>query len=149
VQLTTVATYPEPYSQPVDPSRTRQGPARKTGDSGVSLAGDFERSARLLALVLQKAPERPPAGIQHGFGHPCPDELQATHVTDDDFLKLTYDFPRELVQGIGPAAGDLAMNALGLALVASALRGGELSSVVSGPSPGRQAIPVARDRDIL
>jgi hypothetical protein len=137
------------HSQPVDPSRTRQGPARKTGDGGVSLARDFERSARLLALGLQKAPEHPPAGIQHGFGHPCPDELQATHVTDDDFLILTYDFPRELMQGIGPATGDLAMNAFGLALVASALSGGELSGVELRPSPGRQAIPVARDGDIL
>src|ERR1700691_5719756 len=129
MQRTTVATYPESHSQPVDPSRTRQGPARKTGDGGVSLAREFERSARLLALGLQKAPEHPPAGIQHGFGHPCPDELQATHVTDDDFLILTYDFPRELMQGIGPATGDLAMNAFGLALVASALSGGELSGV--------------------
>ena len=53
------------------------------------------------------------------------------------------------MQGIGPATGGLAMNALSLALVASALSGGELCGVALGPSPGRKAIPVARDGDIL
>jgi hypothetical protein len=28
----------------------------------------------------------PSAGVQHGFRHPRFDELQSTHVTDDDFL---------------------------------------------------------------
>jgi hypothetical protein len=121
VQGTTVAAYPGSHNQPVDPSRTGEGPTRKTGDAGVSLAGDFERSGRLLALVFQKALEHAPPGIQHGFGHPCSSKLQTTHVTDDDFLIPIDHLSRKLMQGIGPAAGGLAMNALGLALVATAL----------------------------
>jgi hypothetical protein len=121
VQRTTVAAYPRSHNQPVNPSRTCEGPARKTGDGGVSLVGDFERSGRLLALICQKDLEHPPAGIQHGFGHPRLDQLQAAHVTDDNFLITIDHLSGKLMQGISPAAGDLAMNALGLALVPTAL----------------------------
>jgi hypothetical protein len=55
------------------------------------------------------------------LGHPCLDELQSTHVTDDNMLISIHDLPGKLVQGVGPAACGLAMNALGLALVTPAL----------------------------
>jgi hypothetical protein len=93
----------------------------RTGDAGVSLVRDFKASGRVLAFICQKPLERPPARIEHGFGHPCFDELQTTHVTDDDFLISTYKLPRKYMQGIRPAACDLAMDALGLALMATAL----------------------------
>jgi hypothetical protein len=75
----------------------------------------------VLAFVCQKPLEHAPARIEHGFRHPRFDELQTTHVTDDDFLIPIDHLSRKLMQGIGPAAGDPAMNALGLALVATAL----------------------------
>jgi hypothetical protein len=93
----------------------------RTGDGGVSLARDFKASGRVLALVCQKPLEHPPTRIEHGFGHPCLDELQSTHVTDDYMLISIYHLSRKLMQGICPAARDLAMNALGLALMTPAL----------------------------
>src|ERR1700683_1714774 len=59
VRRTTVATYPESFNQPIDPSRTCQGSARKTGDGGVSFIDDFERPGRLPALVFQEVLEHP------------------------------------------------------------------------------------------
>jgi len=47
--------------------------------------------------------------------------LQSTHVTDDNMLILIHHLSRKLMQGICPAARDLAMNALGLALMTPAL----------------------------
>ena len=93
----------------------------RTGDAGVSLARDFKASGRVLAFVCQKPLEHAPARIEHGFRHPRFDELQTTHVTDDDMLISIYDFPRKYMQDIHPAACDLAMDALGLALMATAL----------------------------
>jgi hypothetical protein len=121
MQLTTVAAYPESYNQPVDSSRTTQGSAIRTGDAGVSLVRDFKASGRVLAFVCQKALEHAPAGVQHGFRHPRFDKLQRAHVTDNDFLILGYHFPRKYMQGIRPAACDLSMDELGLALMATAL----------------------------
>jgi hypothetical protein len=93
----------------------------RTGDAGVSLVRDFKASGRVLAFVCQKPLECPPARIQHGFRHPRFDKLQRTHVTDNDFLILGYHFPRKYMQGIRPAACDLSMDELGLALMATAL----------------------------
>jgi hypothetical protein len=119
MQFTTIAAYPKSHNQPVDSSRTTQGSAIRTGDAGVSLVRDFKASGRVRALVCQKTLEHAPARVQHGFRHPRFDELQTTHVTDDDFL--IDHFPRKYMQGIRPAACDLAMDELGLALMATAL----------------------------
>ena len=61
VQGTALATYPGSYSQPIDSSRTTQGPASRTGDAGVSLADDFKASGRLFGFVFQEPSEHPPA----------------------------------------------------------------------------------------
>jgi hypothetical protein len=53
------------------------------------------------------------------------------------------------VQGIGPASGGLAVNALGLALVAPSLGLGQLLGKPAGPTAGLQTIFVARDRNGL
>jgi hypothetical protein len=79
----------------------------RTGDGGVTLVCDFKASGRVLAFICQKPFECPPARVEHRFGHPCLDELETTHVTDDYFLVPIYKPPRELMQGIRPAAGDL------------------------------------------
>jgi acyl-coenzyme A synthetase/AMP-(fatty) acid ligase len=50
MQFTTTAAYPESHNQPVNPSRTPQGSAMRTGDGGVSLVRDFKASGRVLAL---------------------------------------------------------------------------------------------------
>jgi hypothetical protein len=121
MQFTTIAAYPKSHNQPVDSSRTTQGSAIRTGDAGVSLVRDFKASGRVRALVCQKALEHAPARVQHGFRHPRLDKLQIAHVTDDDFLISIYHLPRKLMQGIRPAACGLAMDALGLALMATAL----------------------------
>jgi hypothetical protein len=89
---TTVATYPGSYNQPVDSSRTTQASAMRTGDGGVALVRDFKASGRVLAFICQKPLEHAPARVEHGFGHPRFDELQTTHVTDDDSLIPIYDF---------------------------------------------------------
>ena len=86
MQFTTTAAYPESYNQPINSSRTTHGSAIRTGDGGVSLVRDFKASGRVLALICQKPLERPPARIEHGFGHPCFDELLSAHVTDDNML---------------------------------------------------------------
>jgi hypothetical protein len=75
----------------------------------------------VLAFICQKPLEHPPARVQHGFRHPCFHQLLRAHITDDDFLITIDHFPRKLMQGIRPAAGDFAMDALGLALMATAL----------------------------
>src|ERR1700685_3262139 len=94
VRRTTVATYPESFNQPIDPSRTCQGSARKTGDGGVSFIDDFELPGRLPALVFQEVLEQPPAGIQHGLRHPSLHWLKAAHVAHSDVLYRSTIFLR-------------------------------------------------------
>jgi hypothetical protein len=79
------------YNQPIDPSRTRQGPTMGTGDAGVSLADDLEAPGSLLALVIQEPPEHPPTGIQHGLRHPCLDQFGAAHIAHDNVLIPLHD----------------------------------------------------------
>ena len=115
----------------------------------MSLADDFKGSGRLLALVFQIALEYPPARIQHALGHACFDQLETAHVTDDDSLVPIDHLPGELMQGIGSTARGLAMNALGLTLMATALRRGELIGKPERPAAGCKALPLARDGNIL
>jgi hypothetical protein len=121
MRLTTVATYPKSYSQPIDPSRTTQGPAGGTGDAGVSFVDDFKHPGSLLALVIQEIPEHAPSGIQHRLCHPGFGQLETAHVANKDFLIPLNYLPRKFVQRIGPAARGLAMNPFRLALVATTL----------------------------
>jgi hypothetical protein len=96
-------------------------PANGTGDAGVAFVDDLKRSGSLLALVFQLSFEHAPAGVEHRLCHPCLDQLETAHVAHDYLLIAINNFPRKLMQGIGPAPRSFAMNTFGLPLVAMPL----------------------------
>jgi hypothetical protein len=79
--VTTPAAHPNPYIKHVQTCGSGEGPTAAARSRCVSLADDENASAGLLALVMQLRLEHAPAGIQHGFGQPCLDELGAAHIT--------------------------------------------------------------------
>src|ERR1700685_3159276 len=96
--VTTPAAHPNPYIEHVQACGSREGSAAAARSSCVSFADDENASAALLALILQLRFEHAPAGIQHGLGHPCLDELGTAHIADEDPPILINNFPRKLVQ---------------------------------------------------
>src|SRR5271167_4460455 len=143
----TPAAHPNPHIEPVQACRPREGSAAAARSRCVSLIDDEHASAGLLALVLQLRFEHAPAGIQHGLGHPCLDELGAAHIADEDPLIPIDYLAREFMQGILAPARSAAVQALGLTLVAAALCPGDLLLDVSIEMTRLELLPVAaRDR---
>src|SRR5271167_760725 len=147
--VTTPAAHPNPHSEPVQACRPREGSAAAARSRCVSLIDDEHASAGLLALVLQLRFEHAPAGIQHGLGHPCLDELGAAHIADEDPLILIDHPGREFMQGILAPARSSAVQALGLTRVAAALCPGDLLLDVSIEMTRLEPLPIARRHRIL
>src|SRR5579862_4849389 len=149
VRVSTRSAHPQPYNELPYSLGAGEGPAVSAHSRRVPFADDLDASAGLLALVLQLHLEHSPARIEHGLCHPCPGELEAAHVADDDRLITLNNRPRELVQGIGATAGRLAMNPLRLPLVPPTLRPGKLLRVPLRPSTRLEPLPVACGGDAL
>src|SRR3984893_2702663 len=149
MRITTRTTHPAPYNEHARACGSREGPAAAACPRCVSLADHSHRSAGVLALIQQHLLEHAPAGIQHGLCHPGLHQLQAAHVAYRDILILIDHLSRKLMERIGALARRLAMNPLGLALMASALCHRELVSEAVRPAARLEPLAGARHRDFL
>jgi hypothetical protein len=109
----------------------------------------LNRSAGVLAFVLQHLLEHSPTGIEHGLCHPCLNQREAAHVSNDDGLIRINNLSGTLMQRILTAARRFPVDALGLPLVSSPLRLSELICEALRPPPRLEPLPVARDGDVL
>jgi len=149
VRLTTVRTFPTPYSKLPETAGTTESSTARTASRGVSLVDDLYGSAGALALVLQESFEQAPARIEHGFRHPRLGQLQATHVAHDNLLIGIHHPAAELVAGILPTTSDSSMHPLSLPHMATSLQGADPKLRISIKPDRFQALPVARHGDIL
>ena len=149
MSVTTPAAHPNPYIKHVQACGSREGSAAAARLRCVTLVDDKNASAGLLALVLSLHREHPPAGIQHGLGQPCLDELGAAHIAHEDPL-ISVHYPcREFMQGILAPASCRAVQALRLTLVAAALCPGDLLLDVSIEMARLELLPIAGRHSIL
>src|ERR1700722_10501354 len=106
---TTFRAFPMSHNKHVHPCRTQTGPTDAACLRCASFTDDFNGPAGVLALILQHPLERGPTAIEHGLGHPCPDQLLAAHVAHDNrFVPIHYP-AAEFVERIRSAACRLAM----------------------------------------
>jgi hypothetical protein len=124
-------------------------PALRTRSRREPLADDFHASAGLLALIEQLRSELTPASIQYRFCHARTGQLHRAHIANDYPLVALHYGVRKLVQGIGPTAGDLTMDAPRGLSVRSTLGLREPVCVTLSPPMGLQASAVARYRHVL
>jgi hypothetical protein len=109
----------------------------------------LDRSAGVLALVLQHPLELAPTGIEHGLCHPRLRQLRAAHIAHDNALIPIDDPAAETVQGISPSVRRSSMPALGLAPVTPTLRLGNLLLEVAVEIARLELFPRAGHRGVL
>ena len=89
-----------PYSELPQTTGTRERSTVRTGSRCELLGDDQDRSAGVLALILQNLFELTPARIQDGLGHSGLSKLGTAHITYDNTLIPIDDSTAELVLGI-------------------------------------------------
>ena len=113
------------------------------------MINDSNASTGVLAFIQKLRFQDTPAAIEHGFGHPCLDELPGADIADDNILILIYDPPGELMQCVQAAPAGAPVQALCLPFVSATLRLGYLGFKTSIELARGELLPIARDRRIL
>lgn len=131
VNRAAVAALPFSHSEVFQSSRTADAAAIGTNLGRQPLSSLLVLHPVPSGLVAELRSEKRPAGVEHGFRHPCACQLGGIDIADDNARIGANQTRRLAVEVMPPSSGDLAMDGAGVPLAPSALRPSKLTSPLS------------------